>query len=90
MKTKITTIMLIIRRWLILYKSRSIRQGRINAGCPTNGLRLLARMIACHLIAGELRYEKNKKSSQASGQEGLSDRLRSDPDTEVKKGRQHV
>ncbi len=72
----------------IVSESQAASQGHTDAGSPTDGLRLLARMIACDLMAKESACKNSEQSSQATGQQGLSGGLQFDINTEVSKGRQ--
>ena len=55
-----------------------------DVGSPTAGLRLLAKMIAFNLIAKESCYEKSKKPSQATGQQGMVESRQSDKNNRVR------
>lgn len=66
---------------IIVDDSRAGSQGHTEAGSPTDGLRLLARMIACDLMARQSGYGNSKKYQNATS-------LESETNTQVKKVKQ--
>jgi len=71
-------------RKLIVDESRATSQGDSQAGYPTDGLRLLARMIACDLMAKQSGYENSKKYQDATSQLKVVTSLESETNTKVR------
>ena len=74
-------------RKLIVDESGATSQGDSQAGYPTDGLRLLAGMIACDLMARQSGYENSKKYQNANSQLKVATSLKSEANTQVRKAK---
>jgi len=71
-------------RKIILDDSGAISQGASQTDYPSDGLRLLARIIAYHLMASELGHKNSKKSGQAAGGQEPTDNTQSNINNEIR------
>lgn len=78
----------IMARKLILYELQGTSQGHAQGSCPTDGLRLLARMIARELTARQSGYENSNKYQDAASQLKVATSLESKTNTQGRKAKQ--
>lgn len=81
-------IISIMARKLILNESDATSQADGQVVCPTDGLRLLARMIAGDLMARQSGCENSKKYQDAASQLRVATSLESETNTRGRKAKQ--